>query len=61
MEKVFKVFKTHAEAEKADDEYYASLSPQEGLNLCLELSRRLYDDPPQRLQRIYTVTKLKES
>ena len=37
MEHVIEVFDSFEEAEKADDLYYASLSPQERLNLVLEL------------------------
>ena len=33
MEKVLKVFSSFEEAERADDEYYASLSPQQRVDL----------------------------
>lgn len=53
MEKFYRAFKTHAEADEADDEFYASLTPHERLVMCFELSKRLLHDPAQRLQRVY--------
>jgi hypothetical protein len=37
MERVIQVFDSFEEAEEANDRYYASLTPQERLNLVLEL------------------------
>ena len=53
MEKVYTVYKTHAQAEEADYASYSSMTPHERLLICFELSNRLLDDPPQRLQRVY--------
>jgi hypothetical protein len=57
MEKVFQVFKTHAEADEAEYAFYSALTPHERLVMCFELSNRLLDDPPQRLQRVYRTVK----
>ena len=48
-------FRNFAEAEKADREFYKNLTPQERLDLLLEL---LNHAPEQRLERVYRVTKL---
>lgn len=60
MEKLVTVFKSHAEAQEADYDFYASLTPHERLVMCFELSKRLLDDPAQRLQRVYRTAKWEE-
>jgi hypothetical protein len=37
MERQLRVFRSFEEADQADDEYYASLSPQDRVNLLLDL------------------------
>jgi hypothetical protein len=64
MEKVFRVFRSFDEAERADDEYYASLSPQERVDLLLEMIaayRESLGETEQGLKRVYRVVELSES
>lgn len=60
MEKTIRIFKSHAEAEAADIEYYRSLTPQERLKILCELVAR-YEGAdygaPGRLERVYRVVK----
>lgn len=58
MQKTIRVLRTMEEAEQADREYYASLSPQEKLDLVFELSARAFDvEPTKRLDRVCRVVK----
>lgn len=64
MEKVLKVFSSFEEAERADDEYYASLSPQERVDILLDMIaayRESLGETGQRLERVYRVVELSES
>jgi hypothetical protein len=47
MEKRFRRFKSHAEADAADKTYYHSLTPQQRLNILLELIARGTDESEQ--------------
>jgi len=40
MDKVARICSSFADAEEADDEFYRALSPQERLDIALELARR---------------------
>jgi len=60
MEKTFRAFKTHEEAEQADREYMQSLTPEQRLDILLQLASQAYDDPPQRLQRVFKLVKWDE-
>ena len=60
MEKTFRAFKTHEEAEQADRAYMQSLTPKQRWDILLELAGRAYDDPPQRLQRVFKLVKWDE-
>ncbi len=57
MEKVVQKFSSHVEAEEADRKYYASLTPEQRLNILLELVRRGQGDPPPRLERVCRIIK----
>ena len=57
MEKVVAKFRSFEEAEKADREFYKKLTPQERLDILLEL---LSHGSEQRLERIYRVTKFSQ-
>ena len=64
MEKVLKVFSSFEEAERADDEYYASLSPQERVDILLDMIaayRESVGETEQRLERVYRVVELSKS
>lgn len=55
MQKTVAKFRSFEEAEKADRAFYKTLTPQERLDILLEL---LNHAPEQRLERVYRVTKL---
>lgn len=54
-------FNSHQEADKADREYYRSLTPQQRLDLLLELVETYSDAPPQGFERVYRIIKLERS
>ena len=62
MDKKIVILDSFAEAERADKEYYRSLSPKERLAILLELNRRwpIRDDAEtsERLARVYRIAKL---
>jgi len=54
VQKTVRKFKSFAEAEEADHDFYKNLAPQERLNILLQLSTH---EPERRLERVYRVTK----
>ena len=61
MEKVVRIFHSFEESEKADKEYYLSLTPEERLEILFELIDRYQPHETQpRLERVYRVVKLKK-
>lgn len=65
MEKVVRKFKSHAESDQADREYYMSLTPGQRMDIMLELIARYKesfgDEARQGLKRVYRITKLGRS
>lgn len=64
MDKIVSVFNSFEDADRADDEYYASLSPQQRVDLLLDLIaayRESLGETGQRLERVYRVVQLSES
>ena len=63
MEKVVRKFNSHTEAEAAERAYYASLTPQQRLDILLDLvaMQRPKDEAADRLARVYRITQLHES
>ena len=62
MERVAKKFRSFAEAEQAEKEYYLSLSPKERMDILADLIRQKYPDyASSRLERVYRIVKLHES
>ena len=64
MQKNVSVFSSFREAEEADRQFYASLTPQQRLDILLELiaaDRESFDEAPQRFERVYRVVELSES
>jgi len=58
-----RVFVSFAEADRADDEQYASLTPAERVNILLELiaaHREATGEASTRLERVYRVTQLSQ-
>ena len=60
MEKVVRKFRTFEDAERADREYYASLTPDERMAILLELVQREHGDASKGLERVYRVVELGE-
>lgn len=63
MEKVVRIFRSHEEADLADDEYFRKLTPQQRLDIMLELvwRGRRHDEAGERLERVFRITKLSRS
>jgi hypothetical protein len=62
IERTVQKFSSHEEAERAEREYYDSLSPEQRVEILLELMNRardLNDPASQRLERVYRIVKLK--
>jgi hypothetical protein len=63
MERVIRVFDRHSDAEAADRAFYASLSPQERLNMLLDLMERYragIGEAAEGFERVCRVTSLSE-
>ena len=61
VEPICKVFKSHEEAEAADRAYYAAMSPQERLNLLLEIvarHRESLGEAAERFERVHRIVEL---
>lgn len=64
MERVARVFDTPEAADRADDAYYASLTPEARVDLLLELVARYREslgEADQRLARVCRVVDLEQS
>jgi hypothetical protein len=64
MDREVAKFSSFEEADKATREYYRSLTPQQGIQILLELiaqSRPKNDPSSGRLERVYRIVKLEES
>ena len=64
MVRAVRVFSSFEEAERADEEYYASLTPQERVDLLLELIARTREplgEAGERLERVHRVVELSRS
>jgi hypothetical protein len=60
-QKELHVFTSFAAADRADDEYYASLAPDERVEILLEMiaaHRESEGEASTRLERVYRVTEL---
>lgn len=64
MEKVSKIYNSHKEAEEADSKYYASLSPNQRVEILLELisnyASSYYDGFTEGFKRVHTIVDRKE-
>jgi hypothetical protein len=62
MEKVVRIFNSHAEADAADALFDAQLSPDERIRIVVELRDRRHPDAAQQgLARVYRVVELERS
>jgi len=59
VERVFQTFDSHQDADKATLEYYRSLTPQERIDIALDLMQSVYEAHP-RFERIYRSYELGE-
>ena len=63
MDRVVRIFRSFDEAEKADEAYYARLTPQERLDILLELIaayRGTLGDAAERFERVHCVVELSQ-
>ena len=54
----YRIFEDHDAADRADDEFYASLSGDERIHLMIEMNRlfaEAYGAPEQRLRRVHRI------
>jgi WSTF, HB1, Itc1p, MBD9 motif 1 len=61
MDRVVRVFRSFEEAEQADDQFYADLTPEERLDLLLELVERhrsALGETASRFERVHRITEL---
>jgi hypothetical protein len=64
MREPIRIFDSFEAADRADDEYYASLTPKERLDILLDLIasyQELLGDTAKRLERVHRVVELAES
>jgi hypothetical protein len=62
MEKVVRIFHSHAEADEADALWDAQLTPEERIRITLELRNLRHPDAAQQgLARVYRVVELERS
>ena len=63
MEKAVRIFGSHQEADEADREYFRNLTPQQRLNIFLEVlwRGRNRDEAAERLERVYRIVELSQS
>jgi len=59
MERVVRTFSSHEEAAKADREYYRSLTPEQRLDILLELIEQGGGGTQSRFERVYRVIERK--
>jgi len=57
LERVITSYDSHEDADRASARYYAALSPQQRLDLALELMQPIYEAHP-RFERVYRVVEL---
>jgi hypothetical protein len=61
MDRVVQVFHSFEEADRADDQYYAELPPEQRLAILLELVERhrsSLGEAASRFERVHRITKL---
>jgi len=63
MERIVQIFGSFDAADQSDDQFYADLTPQERLDLLLELvarHRSALGESAERLERVHRVVELSE-
>ena len=63
VDRVVQIFRSFEDADRADDEFYASLKPQERLDMLLELieqHRGALGEAADRFERVHCITELSQ-
>jgi hypothetical protein len=64
MDKVVTILRSFEQADRADKEYYRSLTPEQRLDILCDLNKRLLfngdDENFNRLERVYRIVKLSQ-
>jgi flagellar motility protein MotE (MotC chaperone) len=63
VERVVHVFRSFKDAEQADDEFYANLTPEERLDILLELveqHRSAFGEAASRFERVHRIIELSQ-
>jgi len=62
VEKTVRIFRTHEEADQADAREDMRMTPQQRIQMVIDLRDHLYPDAAQqRLARVYRIVKLEQS
>jgi hypothetical protein len=63
MQKIARIFRSTADSEKADREYYLPLTPEQRLDILLDLVAQAAQDneAPKGFERVCRIVKLSES
>ncbi|MDB6038403.1 MAG: hypothetical protein JWM99_2244 [Verrucomicrobiales bacterium] len=62
MEREIRVFRSFDESERADRDYYQSLSPAQRMDILLDLINQWQGDEASKgFERVYRITKLHEN
>jgi hypothetical protein len=64
MDRVARVFDSFEAADRADDQFYAELTPQQRLDILLELSERhrgALGEAANRFERVHRIVELSKS
>ncbi|HYO75000.1 MAG TPA: hypothetical protein VE010_00950 [Thermoanaerobaculia bacterium] len=63
MDRVIRVFPSFEDADRADDQFYAELTPEERLEILLDLVERhrgVLGEAADRFERVYRVAELSQ-
>jgi len=62
MQRVARIFRSFDESEQANKRYYLSLSPEQRMEILMDLiNRGRHDEAEQRFERVYRIVKLQQS
>jgi hypothetical protein len=62
VEREYRIFSSFQESDRADREYYRSLSPAERMDILLELVKQWQgNEAAEGFERVYRIVKLRES
>ena len=58
MRKLVRKFETHNEADRAEHEYYRSLTPEQRMDILFQLVEESSDGASEGFKRVYRIVKL---